>query len=86
MNGIVVMEESKEACQQPRPGAPLLACNVWLEHQIGSLSDPNRYDHLYWPWRERYRALRGHDPADPKRSFLMAVKGCLNRLAARKQW
>ena len=79
------MEETNETSLQPRPGAPLLACNVWLEDQIGSLSDLSHYDHLYWPWRERYRALRGRDPVDPKRSFLMAVKGCLDRLAARRQ-
>jgi hypothetical protein len=62
------------------PGAPPLACNLWLEEEIGRMEGTQRYSHLFKPWLEHYRALRGYYPADPRRSFRAAVKGSLKRL------
>lgn len=62
-------------------GAPILTCNHWLEGQMRRLADPHRYHHLYRAWLVRYTALRGYRPADPRRSFRAAARGCLRRIA-----
>jgi len=64
-------------------GAPVLACNVWLEEQLAHLGDKAEKRKLFRPWMDRYRALRGLDPADPARSFRAAVAGCEERLKKR---
>lgn len=64
-----------------RVGAPVLSCNEWLEEQLAQCLDVEQRRALYRPWLERYRALRGYYPADPRRSFRAAVAGCLHRLA-----
>lgn len=64
-------------------GAPVLACNVWLEEQLVLLKDSSEKHTLFRPWLDRYRALRGIDPADPARSFRAAVTGCERRLHRR---
>lgn len=64
-----------------RRGAPPLACNVWLEAQLAQLSDPARAHLLYEGWLERYRALRGFYPQEPRRSFRAALAGARQRLA-----
>lgn len=65
-----------------RNGAPVLSCNEWLEEQLAQRADEEQRRALYRPWLERYRALRGFYPADPRRSFRAAVTGCLRRLEA----
>jgi hypothetical protein len=65
-------------------GAPILACNHWLEEQMRRLPDPRRYHHLYRAWLDRYTTLRGYGPADPRRSFRSAAHGCLRRITAAK--
>ncbi len=67
----------------PSTGAPVLACNLWLEEQLLRLEHPSQRRSLYKPWLERYRAVRGLDPVDPERSFRAAVKGCERRLRKR---
>lgn len=64
-------------------GAPVLACNVWLEEQLLRLEHPSQRRSLYKPWLERYRAVRGLDPVDPERSFRAAIKGCERRMRKR---
>jgi hypothetical protein len=66
---------------KPRRGAPPLACNVWLEAQLAQLSDPTHVHLLYESWLERYRALRGFYPQEPRRSFRAALAGARQRLA-----
>lgn len=66
-------------------GAPVLACNVWLEEQLALTTDPRERSRLFRPWLQRYRQLRGVDPADPTRSFRAAVAGCERRLRAREK-
>jgi hypothetical protein len=65
-------------------GAPILACNHWLEEQMRRLPDPRRYHHLYRAWLDRYTTLRGYGPADPRRSFRSAAHGCLRRITGPK--
>lgn len=64
-------------------GAPVLSCNVWLEEQLAHVTDRAERRKLFRPWLDRYRALRGLDPADPSRSFRAAVAGCEERLSKR---
>lgn len=66
-------------------GAPVLACNVWLEEQLAQMADPRDRKQLFRPWLQRYRQLRGVEPADPMRSFRAAVAGCERRLRARTE-
>ncbi len=66
-----------------RTGAPVLECNVWLEEQLARLASPRDKHKLFRPWLERYRALRGVEPADPLRSFRAAVAGCERRMQRR---
>ena len=66
-----------------KTGAPPLACNVWLEEQLRSLPEPEKYHHLYSAWLAHYVILRGYEPQDPRRSFRAAARGCLRRI--RKQ-
>jgi hypothetical protein len=68
--------------RRPR-GAPLLACNRWLEAEIARLPDPLRYTSLYRAWLLRYQALRGYAPQDPRRSFRAAAESALGRLGFR---
>lgn len=63
-----------------RPGAPLLACNQWLEDELACLPDPDDYIVLYAGWLKRYHAARGYYPQDPRRSFRAAVAGARRRL------
>jgi hypothetical protein len=74
----------KRRRKHPNPGAPPLACNLWLEEEISRMGGNQRYAHLYKPWLEHYRALRGFYPADPRRSFRAAVSGSLKRLRERR--
>lgn len=67
-----------------RPGAPPLACNVWLEEQLARLGDRSAVDTLYRGWLIRYRALRGFFPHDPRRSFRAAVKSAQARLERKR--
>ena len=68
-----------------RTGAPVLACNIWLEEQLMALGPERRGRHrLFRPWLEQYRQLRGEEPADPMRSFRAAITGCERRLALRE--
>lgn len=67
----------------PSTGAPVLACNLWLEEQLLRLEEPHRRRSLFKPWLERYRAERGTYPADPMRSFRAALAGCERRLHRR---
>jgi hypothetical protein len=62
------------------PGAPPLACNVWLEQELARLSDPEQFRALYEPWLARYYALQGYYPTDPHRSFRAAVASAWKRL------
>lgn len=66
-------------------GAPVLACNVWLEEQLAKVHDERERMRLFRPWMARYRELRGVEPADPMRSFRAAVAGCERRLRARSR-
>lgn len=75
-------EEAAEPPLAARNGAPVLSCNEWLEEQLAQRADAEQRRALYRPWLERYRALRGFYPADPRRSFRAAVAGCLRRLEA----
>ncbi len=69
------------APQHTDAGAPPLACNVWLEEELRRLPDPERQAHaLYEGWLERYIALRGAAPAEPRRSFRSAVRSRLNHI------
>jgi hypothetical protein len=69
------------APQHTDAGAPPLACNVWLEEELRRLPDPERQAHgLYEGWLERYIALRGAAPAEPRRSFRAAVRSRLDRI------
>lgn len=61
-------------------GAPILACNHWLEAQMRQLPDPRQYHHLFDAWLARYVVLRGVAPAAPRRSFRAAAQGCLQRI------
>lgn len=62
-------------------GAPLLACNQWLERELARLVHEDQINALYNPWLARYIALRGFRPQDPRRSFRAAVAGAQKRLA-----
>ena len=64
-------------------GAPVLACNVWLEEQLLRLEHPSQRRSLFKPWLERYEDVRGVAPADPERSFRAAMRGCELRMRAR---
>jgi len=66
------------------PGAPPLACNVWLEEQMRCLPDPKEYHHLYSAWLAHYIVLRGYEPQDPRRSFRAAARGSLRRIRRRR--
>jgi hypothetical protein len=66
-------------------GAPVLSCNVWLEEQLSALEDRRQRYRLFRPWLERYRQVRGIEPADPMRSFRAAMQGCERRMKKRKQ-
>jgi hypothetical protein len=72
-----------QEAESDHTGAPVLACNVWLEEQLAHLGDKAEKRKLFRPWMDRYRALRGIDPADPARSFRAAVAGCEERLLKR---
>lgn len=72
-----------QEAESDHTGAPVLACNVWLEEQLAHLRDRSEKRKLFRPWLDRYRALRGLDPADPARSFRAAVSGCEARLRKR---
>jgi hypothetical protein len=72
---------SGAASPQPHAGAPPLACNLWLDAQLAAPHAESR--RLYAPWLEQYRALRGHYPADPRRSFRAAVAGSRRRIRRR---
>lgn len=61
-------------------GAPPLSCNVWLEQEIRRLPDKDDFNHLYSEWLERYQALKGTPPADPRSSFRAAGKTIVKRL------
>jgi hypothetical protein len=61
-------------------GAPVLSCNSWLEAQMASLAHPDRYDHLFAEWLQRYTTLRGAPPADPRRSFRRAAERILQQI------
>lgn len=66
--------------EQAGKGAPLLACNAWLEAELRRLPYPERYHHLYQSWLDRYIMLRGRAPAEPHRSFRSAVRSSLARM------
>lgn len=66
--------------EQAGKGAPLLACNAWLEDELRRLPYPERYHHLYQPWLDRYIMLRGRAPVEPHRSFRSAVRSSLARM------
>ncbi len=78
--------EGEILAERPRTcsGAPPLACNVWLEEQMGELAHPERYHHLYPTWLAHYVTLKGFEPIDPQRSFRAAAKSCLHRLAVQQ--
>ena len=81
--GLLLAINGPRLAQQVRTGAPVLACNVWLEEQLAGLGKdrPGRR-RLFRPWLAQYRLLRGCDPVDPMRSFRAAVAGCEQRLRA----
>jgi len=70
-------------------GARPLACNRWLAEQLARLGEAGAPEPaaLYRPWLEQYRALRGDEPADPRRSFRAALNTARRRLrrAARRK-
>ena len=82
--GLLILMNQR--AQSNHTGAPVLACNVWLEEQLAHLpnwGDARARRRLFRPWLERYRALRGSEPADPSRSYRAALQGCLHRLRRR---
>ena len=84
--GLLLAINGAARLQTARTGAPVLACNIWLEEQLVALGPERRgRNRLFRPWLEQYRLLRGQDPADPTRSFRAAVAGCEKRLALRAQ-
>ncbi len=82
--GLLLAINGPQAEQKGRTGAPVLACNVWLEEQLAEVGKdrPGRR-RLFSQWLTQYRQLRGCDPVDPMRSFRAAVAGCEHRLARR---
>lgn len=82
--GLLLTINRSEPARAGHTGAPVLACNVWLEEQLAALGPgrPGRR-RLFRPWLEQYHRLRGRDPVDPMRSFRAAVAGCEKRLARR---
>lgn len=83
--GLLLAINRPDPARCGRTGAPVLACNVWLEEQLEALG-PGRHGRrrLFRSWLEQYHQLRGCDPEDPMRSFRAAVAGCEKRLARRK--
>jgi hypothetical protein len=63
----------------------VLSCTVWPEEQLSALEDPRHRYRLFRPWLDRYRQVRGIEPADPMRSFRAAMQGCERRMKKRKQ-
>ena len=64
-------------------GARPLACNRWLDNHMVRMGEATFAEFsaaLYRPWLEQYRALRGDEPADPRRSFRAAVNTARRRL------
>ena len=65
--------------KRPR-GAPVLACNQWLEQQLIASPYPFHARELYRRWLAAYTRLKGHAPEDPKSSFRAALRSARRRL------